>query len=294
VSAPTTAKPAATIIDAPGVYDLPDDVYHADPVPGGSLSSTGARKLLPPSCPALFRYEQDDRVPRKRAFDVGHAAHKLVLGAGPDIVAVDAPDWKTKAAREQRDAVYAAGAVPLLAAEYRQVQAMADALRRHPVAAALFDPTGGSPEQSLFWVDDETGVWCRARLDWQPRARQGRMVVPDYKSATSADPEHIRRAVHTYGYHCQAAFYLDGVTALGLAEDPAFVFVVQQKTPPYLVTVVQLDPVAERIGRERNRQALDIFRNCQETGRWPGYSDDIELISLPAWAERRHDEETQL
>lgn len=38
-------------ITEPGVYDLPAEVYHADPVEGGSLSSTGARKLLPPSCP---------------------------------------------------------------------------------------------------------------------------------------------------------------------------------------------------------------------------------------------------
>ena len=32
-----------------GVYDIPEDLYHRDPVPGGSLSCSGAKKLLPPS-----------------------------------------------------------------------------------------------------------------------------------------------------------------------------------------------------------------------------------------------------
>jgi len=35
-----------TVIRRPGLYDLPEHIYHADPVPGGSLSSTGARRLL--------------------------------------------------------------------------------------------------------------------------------------------------------------------------------------------------------------------------------------------------------
>ena len=60
-------------ITAPGVYDIPAEDYHRDPVPGGSLSSTGARKLLPPSCPAKFRYEQDNPPTPTAALDFGQA-----------------------------------------------------------------------------------------------------------------------------------------------------------------------------------------------------------------------------
>lgn len=288
----TTAIDLA-IVDQPGVYDLTDEAYHSDPVPGGSLSSTWARKLLPPSCPARFKWDLDHPTPHKKTFDIGHAAHKLVLGAGPELVCVDRPRWDTNEVKAEVAAIRAAGAVPLKADEYAQVHAMADAIRQHPLAAALFNPASGKPEQSLFWVDDESGVWRRCRLDWLPATRAGRMLVADYKSTTSAEPGHLRRTVGTYSYHCQAAWNLDGIVALGLAEEPAFVFVCQEKNPPYLVTVVQVDDVAEQIGRERNRRAIDKYRECQETGHWPGYSDDVELISLPAWAERQHDEETQ-
>ncbi|WP_100499403.1 PD-(D/E)XK nuclease-like domain-containing protein [Geodermatophilus chilensis] len=285
---------AAPEVTEPGVYpDLHEDDYHADPVPGGSLSSSGARKLLPPSCPAIFRHEQLHGSPKKRTFDLGHAAHKAVLGVGADVVTVDADDWKTKAAREQRDTAHAAGKVPLLAHEVAQVDAMAAAIRQHPMASALFNPErGGKPEQSLFWrqqipvatPDRQQQVWRRARLDWLPKLTPGgRLILADYKTAACAEPGAFRKTAFNLGYHVQAAWYIDAVSALGLAEDIAFVFVVQEKTAPYPVTVCELDHDALRIGRVLSQQALSIYADCQRTDRWPGYSDQVELISPPPW-----------
>ncbi|OII64621.1 hypothetical protein BJP40_19990 [Streptomyces sp. CC53] len=275
---------------APGIhYDLPAETYHADP---GSLSSTGARRLLA-SCPAVFRYEQDHPQPHKAAFDLGTAAHRLVLGDGPELVCVDADDWRTKAARAERDEVYAAGGVPLLPPEYEQVHAMADALRRHPLAAALFAPGSGRPEVSLFWRDEPTCVMRRARLDWLRHRRDGRLIVPDYKTARDASPEGIARAVADHGYHQQAAWYLDGVRALQLDEAPAWLLVVQEKAAPYVVTVVELDALSLRIGAAKNRRALDTYARCVATGHWPGYADDTRplYLSLPTWAQIRDTEE---
>lgn len=292
VLAGASAPAAGRAIIEPGIYPLSAAAYHADPVPGGSLSSTGARRLLPPGCPALYAHERAHGRPPSAAFDYGHAAHRLVLGDGPTLYVVEADSWRTKAAREERDAAREDGLVPLLGAEYEQVAAMADALRAHPVASVLFDPArGGAPEQALFWRDPPTGVMRRALLDWLPQSGPGRMVVPEYKTAVSAEPEAIRRTVDAYGYHQQAAWNSAGVKSLGLAEDVAFVFVVQEKTPPYLVTVVQLDATAMRIGAARNRRALQIYAECTTSGRWPGYADDIAHLSLPAWAETRDSEE---
>ncbi|KUH38432.1 hypothetical protein ATE80_13195 [Streptomyces kanasensis] len=268
---------------------MPAEAYHADP---RSLSSTGARRILS-SCPAVFRYEQTHPQPRKQAFDFGTAAHRLVLGDGPELVCIDADDWRTKAAREERDAVYAAGGVPLLPAEYDQVHAMADALRQHRLAAACFAPGTGRPEVSLFWQDAPTGVMRRARLDWLRHPSGGRLVIPDYKTARDGSPEGIARAVAEHGYHQQAAWYLDGVRALELDEAPAWLLVVQEKTPPYVVTVVELDAISLRIGAAKNRRALERYARCVETGQWPGYADDSTplYLSLPPWAQIRDTEE---
>lgn len=284
---------AITTVTEPGVYELPADVYHADPVEGGSLSSSGSRKILPPHCPAKYRYEREHKPIPTKEFSFGHAAHKLVLGAGPEMLVVDAENWRTKAAQEQRDQAIADGLTPLLATEYEIVKQMADAIRRHPVAAALFSIETGRPEQALFWRDRETGIWCRAMLDWlRWPGEDRRLIVPDFKTAISASPVRFEKAMYEYDYHRAAAWYIDAVIGVERAEKAAFVFVVQEKSPPYLVSVFEPDALALEAGRHYNRQARLVFAECQATGNWPGYSDEVELISLPPYAQNRFFEET--
>lgn len=270
----------------PGIYEMSAEDYHADPVAGGSLSSSGARKLLPPSCPARFHYEREHPQPPTLAFDIGHAAHRLVLGVGPEIVVIDADNFRTKAAREQAEEARTRAAVPLLASDYEQVKEMADALTRHPVAKALFDRDRGRAEQTLIWRDQHSRIVRRARFDWLPDPGPGRLIIPDYKTCQSADPESLSKAVHRLGYHQQADWYRAGAIALGLAGDEtAFVFVCQEKDPPFLVTVVELDAMALRIGAIRNRRAIELYAHCTTTGHWPAYVDGIAHLSLPVWAE---------
>jgi len=259
------------------VHDLTDDEYFADPVPGGSLSSTGVRELLPPSCPAKFFWNRRFARPAKKAFDVGHAAHKLVLGAGPELVRIDAEKWLSNAVKAEVAAVREAGGVPLKPADWDAVHAMADALREHPLASKLF--VDGAPEQTLVWRDEETGVMCRAKTDWL--TAHG---IVDYKSCDKAEPGHLRKSVFNFGYHIQAAFYLRGFRALQSRTEPFFAFVAQEKEPPYLVTVFQLTQDALDQGDRQCAEALRIFRDCTEANTWPGYTDDIEDIDLPVWA----------
>lgn len=273
-------------ITLPGVYDIPADVYHADPIEGGSLSASGVKKLLSPSCPALYKYERDNPPPPRRLFELGHAAHKEVLGSGPDLVLVDRDRWDTKEVKAQLAEIRAAGGVPLKRAEWDMVRAMAAALRAHPIAGPLLDPASGRAEQSLFWRD--SGIWRRARVDWLRDARPGRLIVPDYKTCDSAAPDDLPKAIHNLGYHRAAAWYRAAVRALGLDEDPAFVLVFQEKTPPYLVTVAEPDRDALARGEAENRAAIEIYRECMETGVWPGYADDVVTVGLPPWVKAQH------
>ena len=271
---------------APGVYDIPEAEYFADP----ALSCSGAKLLLPPSCPALFRYRQD-HPEHKDVFDFGSAAHKMVLGAGLELEILDFDNWQTKAARAARDAAYAEGKTPLLAADDAKVKAMAEAIRQHPIASALLDPErGGEPERSLFWLDEETGMQRRCRVDWLPESGRGPFVITDYKTTEHADPGALAKAVVNYGYLQQEQWYLDGIRALGLDDDPDFWFVFQEKNAPYLVNVARVKDVDRWIGRARNRQAIEVYRDCTESGIWPGYEagteDGVTDIELPPWAAR--------
>jgi hypothetical protein len=50
--------------------------------------------------------------------------------------------------------------------------------------------------------------------------------------------------------------------------------------------VVELDHDALAWGAERNTRAREIFRDCTESGIWPGYQADgtHTTVSLPGWA----------
>jgi len=281
-------------ITEPGVYDVPFEQYLADPVPGGSLSTSGAKTLIS-VCPAAFDYERKHGRPNKLDFDLGHAAHSKVLGDGMEIAVI--PDkllgangaTSTKAAKEFIADARARGAVPIKSDVAAEVDAMATALREHPIAGKLLDPGRGTPEQSLFWTDERTGVWRRARLDSLPHPALGRMIVVDYKTTDSAKPSAFAKSIARYGYHMQGDAYIDGIKALGLADDVAFLLIAQEKTPPYLISVVEMSAPALRIGRARNQRAIDLFKQCTETNHWPAYVDGIALVDLPIWAEREHE-----
>lgn len=275
----------STVTD-PGVYDIGDDEYHHDPTPTGSLSSTEIRRLL--DAPAKFDWARRNGTEHKDVFDFGSAAHSLVLGVGRPIVVLEHDDWRSKAARDERDDAYRNDYIPLLRKDWERVEAMAAALRLHPLASALLNPDRGQPEQSAFWFDR---VWRRARFDWLPDVDPNRrLIIPDYKTANRADTRSFARSAASFGYHIQAAHYLAGAKATLNVAEPAFVFIVQEKDPPYLVNVVELDPYALQIGAALVEQAVDIYLRCTETGKWPGYGTEVNQACLPRWAEIEFEE----
>lgn len=268
----TTTAPAL------GVYDeMSDAEYHGDKT---SLSSTGARKILPPGCPALFKHERDHGAAKADYFDEGHAAHALVLGTGLEIVEIDAKDWRSKAAQEERDQAHDEGKVPLLSKRYAELREMAAAVKDHPLASELL--RDGRPEVSAFSVDPETWVRRRARVDWLTEFR-GQTTAMDYKTTKSAEPRAFASSAASIGYHQQDPWYRDVFADCDIPID-RFIFIAQSKEPPYLVSVHEFGPADIAVGRRLNRLALDIYAACAAEDRWPGYGDFIHQMSLPRWA----------
>lgn len=289
---------SAFTITRPGIYEAIDDTtYHSDPVQGGSLSSTGARILAQAGGPAKYQhYLAAPRAPKK-AFDLGHLVHSMVLGVGPELVEIpdellsgDNKSISSKAAKDFVTQAREAGGIPLKAHELAPARAMAAAVLAHPIAARLLAQPG-IPEASGFAQDPDTGIWVRVRPDYLPHQHDGRTVMVDLKTTRNADPAQFGRTAAEYGYHQQDPWYQDGVKWARGDDDTAFVFVLVETTAPHLVSVVELDDDARRIGRERNRLALHRYAEATTTGQWPGYPAAITTASLPRWAEFQHEDE---
>lgn len=281
-------------IDLPAVIpDLPNDAYHAQ---RQFLSASGVRRLLD-TCPERFRYEQDhpDESEKKtKALLAGSVVHAWIL-EGEEIAAeryVQLPEDHNGATKDGKARLAEIAEAEKIAVPwriYKDASGMYDAFRRHPIYA-LFE--SGLPEVSIFWKDTQFDLSCRARIDWLPESSSvdgfWRRVVPDYKTAESAHPREIKNSMANYEYHIQAAWYLDGIRACGLREDPVFRFVFQEKTAPYLVTICELDEDALDIAKDKITIAKDIYKRCLDSRTWPGYAEDVTIVGLPFWYYRAH------
>lgn len=276
-----------------GLYgDIPEDLYHRDIVPEGSLSVSGAKKLLPPSCPAIYDYDRAHPKRASRSMELGTVVHGMILGTGQEVAVVDAADYRTKAAKEARDAALAAGMVPMLPHEHAQAEEIVAAVRQHETAAALLEDS--DPEVSMFWQDEEFGIWLRGRMDAMTYHGLGGPAIVDLKTAADASPERFAKSVADFGYYMQDPWYRQGLAAcLGCEwQDIDFIFIVVPTTPPYLPMTYRIADADVERGGERNRMAREIYRDCTASGAWPSWSDEIEDLALPGYARQRIDKHT--
>jgi hypothetical protein len=265
--------------------------YHDDPCPRPSLSSTLARAICLES--PLHAHAGSQRLnpeytpEEKEHFDIGTAAHAVLL-EGVDVVAViDAKDWRTNAAKDARDAARAAGKIPLLTHVATRVVDMVKAARLQLAehtrdgGAAMF--TGGIAEQVAIWRDGAS--LCRARLDYlrpiQITATTGGWAIDDYKTARDANPDNWIRSMFRYGYDLQAAWYQHGVQEVQGGELAEFRFCVQETSPPYALSVVALNPDAWTLAEKKRIYALEVWERCVSADRWPGYPPRTCYAQLP-------------
>lgn len=164
----------------------------------------------------------------------------------------------------------------LTAERYHRVSGMINAVLEHPVARSLLDK--GDPELSFFWKHYD--IKCKGRADYV--RRDG--VVSELKSTTDASPRGFSRTVANFGYHLQSAFYTDGLRACDMPVR-AFVFIAVESKPPHAVGVYTLDDKALHIGRAMYEKAISKYSLCVHLGRWPGYSEQIEELTLPRYAQ---------
>lgn len=171
--------------------------------------------------------------------------------------------------------------------DMQRIQSMLASVKAHPWASLLVQ--GGHGEVTLRWTDEATGLRCKARADYYREAPK--RYVLDVKTCADASPEAFAKAVHNFGYHLQHAHYADGFRTLGLPLDGFYLLAIETEAP-YVCQPYYMDAEAEGKGFSLRTRAAALLKRCMETGKYPGYSDDITLLRLPPWATKTNDEET--
>jgi hypothetical protein len=303
-------------------FDMPEDVYHAapalsssgirwllvsnldfwarswmnpNPIENGSsaaqISGTAYHKRILEGGAAFYDRYAPDLLPEehpdalKTADDIRRQLKELSLKVGgnkPELInrlkeAGNFPIW---------DDIYAAhcekhaGKILLPQEQISEIEIAAAMIEKHPDLSRAF--SGGHPEVSIFWIDEQTGILCKARLDYL-KAR----AIVDLKTFSNPLAKPIDRAISTAvasgRLHIQATHYMEAVAMAchhGWIEgspDRTFLFVWQQsgKVPLARGKVFPKGSTFQ-LAYLQIREAMERFKACREK-----FGDDPWIDETP-------------
>ncbi len=255
-----------------GPWDVTAEEYHADQ---HTLSSGMVQAYLDciPDYAAVHEYRT--LAPKKPTAEMqlGTALHLAVLepvSFFDVVVNLPVDDFRTKAAQQQRNELQAAGKIVLKTDDYNLVERMAAAMLAHHTAGPML-LSDGPVEFAIRWQDEPTGIWCRALID-KPILHAG-LLLNLKTTAGGVDPWSFGKTASDLGYHCSAAWYIDGAQqALGLSGVDEMFIVVSKQTCE--VACHWLHPEAIALGRSINRKALDEICERRKSANWLSKHDN--------------------
>lgn len=236
--------------------------------------------------PEKFKWYQEHPEPATPALLFGASVHKLLLDPdtfNDEFAVAPECDRRTKDGREAYNAFLAAsdGKSVITLADYEKAQEMANKAIEAPFVKKLLD---GEHEKPFYWVDDLTGERCKIRVDCITTIG-GKPVIVDYKTTEDTSTDGFMRSALKYGYDFQSAMYSEGfekVTGI----KPLFVFIAQEKKPPYSVNILQADDLFIKHGYDIFRELLGIYHECKTSGNFYGYLGAYNIINnlaLPSY-----------
>lgn len=266
--------PTITQGATPGCFhmDLSSSDYHSLP---DSVSCTGLKQLL--RSPAHFQAYLNK--PYEDKPNIGTALHCAVLE--PEVF----EKTYTFYPGDRRGKAFSAfeennkGMIILSAKEWITVHRMAKAIMSfsdYPLWQALQRSTR---EMSVFWTDEETGVQCRVRFD----ALCAPYAILDLKTTTDARPDAFIKQAVRLDYDLQAAMYTEAARRF-TGELLEFNFVAVEEDEPNGIWLMPAGQSMLDNGWAKFRKALGLYKQCKESGIWPGYANPISTLEMPRYA----------
>ncbi len=280
------------------INGMPEDVYHGDPCPEPSLSSTMANTIIE-------KTEIEAKLQSKRlnptveektsdAMDLGTLAHDYILSGGLakfEVAPFDA--WRSKDAKAAKAAIESRGLIALnenTASIVDDVKNMRDRLfdqlSEHKNYSNILRKF--KPEQSAFSYDEKMKLWSRARFD---ALEESAPIIVDYKTTALPFDRWEKGELWGGGKYMQNPHYrhvLDTINGQN-APKSEFIWVVQCTVEPFLVKIFVIDESYMEQVEQRYMSARLRFQNCLRTGLWRGELPYTIHTFPPPWIVNKWD-----
>lgn len=227
--------------------------------------------------PQHFKFLIDNRhLTNSESKGFGVAMHKYLLEPETffdEFILAPTVDRRTKAGKETwnqfMETCTNEEKEPITASDFETIQAMTEAALSNTLVKQLLN---GPKEEECYWQDPVTGEPLKAKMDCIT-TYNGKKYLVDYKTTDSCQDGHFERSSSKYGYQFQTGFYLSGIEAT-TQEKYGFIFIAQEKKPPYACRVYLCSDNYMEQGKAQFRNYLDLYHNCKLTNNWYGYDGD--------------------
>lgn len=218
-----------------------------------------------------------------RAMLIGTVVHLLVLGPRPGAKPIVKFDGERRQGKKWDEFLLENGGAEIVTApEWREAEAIANAVMADPIARTRLD--GARFEVPITWEDG--GIKC---------STSGLDIVPanalcDLKTTTTVQPEAFQRQAFKMLYPQQMAFYRRGAMANGFdVSHGLYILGVETKSPFEIVELELTEGMVDYADRavslwiERLRAMLSACPEPKSFADWPGYAQSPIPWDVPPW-----------
>lgn len=282
-----------------GFHYLPESVYH------GLNACSNSRLSILKKSPAHLFHSLKHQLEATAAMKLGTLIHKAVLEPEafrnsyvviPDLTegiltkdGKPASNPKNTSEYKERFSNFAKANIGkefISQDDFDTAMAIQQKLYNHPRIGLLLSEISQT-ELSALWQCSETGLLCKARIDGDSSDLE---AVIDLKTTSDASPAGFEPSIANFGYHRQAAMYLDAMRELGRTRTDYIIIAVETEAPYECAAYRLRDEIIE-LGRRELAPLKRLYKACQEQNVWPGYPTEIQDIGLPAWAKSKIEKE---
>jgi hypothetical protein len=255
---------------------IPNETYHRYI----ALSSTNLKDLL--KSPWSYWHNKHNQRTATPAMEFGSLVHTLILepdNFANEYMVADKPKRTSKAGKaEYAELLEEAGErIWVSTDDFLKAQDSIYPLSQNPIVKSLL--SGGKAESSVFWEDKKTGVECKAKADY---LNVDRGYIVDVKTTISlASEKPFLWTVSKYAYDLSASFYKKGFE-LATGKELDFYFVVIEKEPPFNFATYKISDELLRRGEAQYRQALHVYVDALERGKFDVPYNNGNLVELIA------------
>lgn len=265
----------------PGIHQgIASEVYHLWP-----FASSTAIKALMRSSPAHAKAGIVDS--DSPALRLGTAVHAAILEPAKfdGLIRIEPKfDRRTKegkALAESFDLSMMPGQTRITEEQFAVVRAIENAVRSSRACTSVL---GMARQRELSVVAEVEGVMCKCRCDAYG-VESG--VLVDVKTTSGlASHDEFARTMWNLQYATQAAFYRMVMSAAGLPLE-RFAWIVCETNQPHGVACYEVSPSTLDLFEPAIIVALRRWSDCETSGTWPAYPDEVQVLEMPSWMHRQ-------